>query len=58
MTENRDLADDREQTRHQLLERRMLEFAVRVIRQLREQAGIPKSVADQLTLMLSAKWRI
>lgn len=43
------MADVREQTRHELLEKRMLHFAVDVIRTLEQQPTLPRSTIDQLT---------
>ena len=43
------MADFREQTRHELLEKRMLRFAVDVIRTLEQQPALPRSTIDQLT---------
>lgn len=49
MTDSRNLPENREQTRNELLERRMLLFATAVIKQLKEQKSLPFSVVDQLT---------
>jgi four helix bundle protein len=49
MTDSRNVAETREQTRHELLERRMLVFAANVIRTLGEHRTLPRSVIDQLT---------
>ena len=49
MTGSRNLAENREQTRNELLEKRMLLFATAVIKQLRKQKSLPFSVVDQLT---------
>ena len=43
------MADFREQTRHELLEKRMLRFAADVIRTLEQQPALPRSTIDQLT---------
>lgn len=49
MTESRNLADDREQTRHELLEKRMRIFAANVIRALGKHQALHRSLTDQLT---------
>jgi four helix bundle protein len=49
MTDSRNLADNREQTRHELLEKRMLLFAANTIRTLGAHRSLPRSVVDQLT---------
>lgn len=49
MTDNRNLPENREQTKSELLEKRMLLFAANVIRTLRANPSIPRSVVDQLT---------
>ena len=43
------MTDNREQTRHELLEKRMLTFAADVIRTLGKHKALPRSVGDQLT---------
>ena len=48
MTGSRNLADNREQTRHELLERRMRIFAVNVIRTLGKHKVLHRSLVDQL----------
>jgi len=49
MAGSRNLAGGREQTRHELLEKRMLVFAANVIRTLNNHRALPRSIADQLT---------
>lgn len=49
MTGSRNLADNREQTRHEQLEKRMLVFAANVIRALNKHKNLPYSIVDQLT---------
>jgi len=49
MTDSRNLADDKLQTRHELLEKRMLVFAAEVIRTLGRHRTLPRSIVDQLT---------
>jgi four helix bundle protein len=49
MTDSRNLADNRSQTRHELLERRMLVFAAEVIRTLGRHRTLHRSLVDQLT---------
>lgn len=48
MSDNRDLSENREQTKSEILERRMLTFAANIIRKLKKST-LPKSVIDQLT---------
>jgi four helix bundle protein len=48
MTDIRNLADNREQTRHELLEKRMQVFAANVIRTLGKHKALHRSLADQL----------
>src|SRR6266511_2787148 len=49
MTDSRNLTESREQTRHELLEKRMLVFAANVIRKLNANTTISPRIADQLT---------
>lgn len=49
MTDIRNLADNNEQTRHELLEKRMLLFAANTIRTLGKHKTLHRSVVDQLT---------
>ncbi len=48
MTDSRNLSGDREQTKSELLEKRMLHFAVDVIRRIKK-SDLPRSLGDQLT---------
>lgn len=48
MTDSRNLADNREQTRHELLEKRMRIFAAEVIRTLGKHRSLHRSLVDQL----------
>ncbi len=49
MTDNRNLTEDRGQTRNEQLEKRMLLFAANVIRRLKMYPSLPQSVVNQLT---------
>ncbi|CAN5627731.1 hypothetical protein BH23PAT1_BH23PAT1_0940 [soil metagenome] len=49
MTGSINLAESKEQTRHEQLERRMLIFAADVIRKLDKHKSLPRSTVDQLT---------
>ena len=49
MANSRNLAESREQTRHELLERRMLVFAADVIRALSRHRSLPRPITKQLT---------
>ncbi len=49
MTDSRNVADNKEQTRHEQLEKRMLIFAATTIRTLSQHKSLPRSVVDQLT---------
>lgn len=49
MTDSRNLTESREQTRHELLERRMRTFAANVIRTLDTHKALHRSLTDQLT---------
>jgi four helix bundle protein len=48
MTDYRNLAESREQTRHELLEKRMRTFAADVIRTLSKHPALHRSLSDQL----------
>ncbi len=49
MTEHRKLPDNSKQTKNEMLEKRMLAFAVGVIKELKDTRSLPVSVVDQLT---------
>ncbi len=49
MSDSKNLPEDRQQTKSELLERRMLLFAVNVIKTLKGHDSLPRSVVDQLT---------
>lgn len=49
MSGDRNFSGVKEQTKSELLERRILLFTVEVIKTLKQKATLPKSVADQLT---------
>lgn len=49
MTDSRNLPDSREQTKNEILERRMLLFAAETIRTMKNHTTLPRSVVDQLT---------
>ncbi len=48
MTRATNLTENKEQTRHEMLEKRMLRFAIQTINELGKHKSIPGSIVDQL----------